>query len=301
MLWAEDSTGKRIEAERGSTAVCPLCRIPVTPKCGELVQWHWAHRTGESCDPWSEGETPWHRWWKSRAPVDRQEVVIGNHRADILVEKGVVELQHSPIDAAEIREREAHYGKMIWLLDGRQMSFHSMQFDFPVPRLEERYGLRDSRHAQTGRQYWEWRWPRTSFLAARKAICIDLCSRILVAETIMKDGRAVVLYGRMLARNRFLEELGLTSPTADDRSRVMSYLVQYRRAGDRMIKDGPEATPRTAPYPMEWREFATQNQLDRWRNRHQLEAVDVYLWHADGSLTTDEGDPVRSAIDPTWR
>jgi len=44
---------------------------------------------------------------------------MGEHRADILaIDDCVVELQHSHLSARDIREREAFYGKMIWLLDG---------------------------------------------------------------------------------------------------------------------------------------------------------------------------------------
>jgi hypothetical protein len=30
----------------------------MTPKCGQLKVWHWAHRSTRSCDPWWENETP---------------------------------------------------------------------------------------------------------------------------------------------------------------------------------------------------------------------------------------------------
>jgi hypothetical protein len=42
-------------------------------------------------------------------------------RADIVTASGVVvELQHSPISAETIAEREAFYGRMVWVFDARE-------------------------------------------------------------------------------------------------------------------------------------------------------------------------------------
>jgi competence CoiA-like predicted nuclease len=95
MFFADDGSGARVEAWPKARAVCPLCRRLVRARCGEVVEWYWAHEQGASCDAWAESETPWHRWWKLRADPDQREVVIGEHRADILTPKGVIELQHS--------------------------------------------------------------------------------------------------------------------------------------------------------------------------------------------------------------
>lgn len=102
-------------------ATCPGCGGALRAKCGAAKKqiWHWAHVAAE-CDPWHEPEGEWHLAWKSRAPEECTEVVIGPHRADIRTREGVViELQASPIDAVEIAERETFYDRMIWLLDGR--------------------------------------------------------------------------------------------------------------------------------------------------------------------------------------
>lgn len=117
MEWA-CINGRRERAKPKAVAVCPACQSQVIAKCGEVNAWHWAHQAGD-CDPWSEGETPWHRNWKGLFPLDWQEVVIEPHRADIKTPKFVVELQHSAINPAMIREREQFYGNMIWLFDLR--------------------------------------------------------------------------------------------------------------------------------------------------------------------------------------
>ena len=131
MLYAEDvHTGEQIEATPGARGICPQCREPVIPKCGHIVTWHFAHRSGEDCDRWSEPESDWHRYWKELVPPDQREVVIGGHRADILRPRNaggqmVIELQHSSISAETIAERERFYHRpdlgrwMTWLFDVR--------------------------------------------------------------------------------------------------------------------------------------------------------------------------------------
>jgi hypothetical protein len=63
--------------------------------------------------------TEWHLGWQRAVPPERREVVMGPHRADIVTATGgVVEIQHSPIPAGVIGEREAFYGdRMLWIFD----------------------------------------------------------------------------------------------------------------------------------------------------------------------------------------
>ncbi len=112
---------QRILATRsGQRAQCPGCHGEVLAACGEVKAWHWRHVSRTTCD-WYVAETDWHRGWKSEAPADRQEVRIGNHRADIVTPAGiVVELQHSHLSGEYIRDRESAYGQMVWLFDARE-------------------------------------------------------------------------------------------------------------------------------------------------------------------------------------
>ena len=95
-------------------------------KCGEVRVWHWAHNGRLLCDPWWENETKWHRDWKDQFPADWQEIVhtAGDgerHIADVKTGDGwVIEFQHSHIKPEERRSREAFYGKLIWVVDGRR-------------------------------------------------------------------------------------------------------------------------------------------------------------------------------------
>lgn len=122
MLLAEDDLGNRIlpSPERGG--ICPFCKSKVIPKCGEIKTWHWAHKSLKTCDSWGEPEGEWHYGWKKLAGLDNTEITIEKngkrHRADIMINGLVIELQHSPLPTYEVREREQFYGRMIWIIDG---------------------------------------------------------------------------------------------------------------------------------------------------------------------------------------
>lgn len=111
---------KRVVPTPGTQATCELCHASVLAKCGKINIWHWAHKNNRDCDPWSEPESEWHRNWKLHVPLDRREVTMANHRADIVgLNGGIVELQHSSITTTEISERESFYKNMIWLIDSK--------------------------------------------------------------------------------------------------------------------------------------------------------------------------------------
>ena len=108
---------------------CCLCGDDMIAKCGQYVRWHWAHKARKTCDPWKESETDWHRYWKDAFPLDCQEVVHVDERthekhiADVKTVSGfVVEVQHSSISELEARSRENFYGKMIWIVDARDLA-----------------------------------------------------------------------------------------------------------------------------------------------------------------------------------
>jgi hypothetical protein len=119
MQYANDINGNRIEAEPNVKGFCPVCKSDVISKCGDLVIWHFAHKSLQDCDDWYEPESDWHRMWKAKFPVENREVVIGRHRADVQKDNGtVIELQNSHISVATMQEREEFYGNMIWIVNG---------------------------------------------------------------------------------------------------------------------------------------------------------------------------------------
>lgn len=183
--------GGRIEPSPRAKGRCPQCGAEVLAKCGTLVAWHWAHRSMD-CDPWSEGESAWHRDWKLKVEPDAREVVVGEHRADIHTSDGlVVELQHSALDEARIREREAFYQHLVWLFDARS---YELAF-YP-------------RGAQVA---FEWSRPRKSLLSVSSPMYWDLgWGFVLHVETLGLDsalggvrGRGVLLDSTCFASSIF--------------------------------------------------------------------------------------------------
>lgn len=119
MQFANVGNLTRIGATPGLKGTCPSCGAAVIAKCGHVNVWHWAH-VDLNCPFEREPETQWHRNWKSIFPADWCEVPIGSLRADVRTSRGVViEFQNSPISYDEILKREAGYGKMAWVLNGR--------------------------------------------------------------------------------------------------------------------------------------------------------------------------------------
>lgn len=104
---------------------CHVCGNAVLAKCGPRVRHHWAHARWQSCDPWWENETDWHRQWKGYFPAACREVIRTApdgeiHRADVLTPTGIyIEVQHSKISDRERLSREQFYQNLVWIVDGR--------------------------------------------------------------------------------------------------------------------------------------------------------------------------------------
>lgn len=110
----------RTLATPGAKDTCAVCGSALVAKCGSAVVWHWAHASTRDCDSWYEGTTDWHLAWQSAVTPERREVVLGRHRADMVLSNGLIcEVQHSNIDAMQIRERESFYKNMIWIVDAQ--------------------------------------------------------------------------------------------------------------------------------------------------------------------------------------
>lgn len=131
-MLAEAPGGTRILAEPDLEGRCPTCHQQCIPKCGEIKTWHWAHKSLKDCDRWAEPEGEWHYGWKKLAGLENCEVTIrkpeGIHRADIKLPDGlVIELQHSTLPTADVRDRETFYGRMIWIIDGASVSSFAVE------------------------------------------------------------------------------------------------------------------------------------------------------------------------------
>jgi competence CoiA-like predicted nuclease len=125
-----DFNGKRIPPHKTGRATCQICSGEVIAKCGEIYDWHWAHKIDRNCDPWKEHETEWHRQWKNKFPFEWREVPIENdegerHFADVKTSSGlVIEFQNSSISTTTIRIREEFYGDMIWVINAQPFKDH---------------------------------------------------------------------------------------------------------------------------------------------------------------------------------
>lgn len=191
MRFARADDGSRVEPTPSGKARCPQCGDEVLARCGTLVAWHWAHRRRD-CDGWAEGETEWHRAWKQQVHDEATEVVLGDHRADIRTQEGVViELQHSPLDARRIAEREAFYDRLVWLFDARSFALRfyprGAQVDFA------------------------WTRPKKSLFSVRKPLYWDLGHGfVLHVESLHRDalvggarGRGILLDAACFASSLF--------------------------------------------------------------------------------------------------
>ena len=90
-----------------------------------------------------ENETQWHREWKSLFPPACREICHTApdgeiHRSDIKTPTGVyIEVQHSAMSDAERLSREAFYGNLIWVLDGKPFEANfDLYHELPDPRSE---------------------------------------------------------------------------------------------------------------------------------------------------------------------
>lgn len=134
--------GRKSEAFLGGRGICRGCASEVIGKCGELRIHHWAHKVRDNCPAATKEETPWHRMWKDKYPLEWQEwhgkdpATGERHYADVKTEKGLVlEFQNSPIKPAERRSREAYYKNMLWVVNGARLKLDYPRFRDQLRRI----------------------------------------------------------------------------------------------------------------------------------------------------------------------
>ncbi len=130
MFIAKDECGNRIEAKNASKEqkyYCPSCGGEVILRAGELNAPHFAHLANECIDKWNYDMSEWHIKMQSFFPVENREIVVEKngkiHRADVLKDNTVIEMQHSPISAEEFNDRNYFFARLgyriIWIFDVR--------------------------------------------------------------------------------------------------------------------------------------------------------------------------------------
>jgi hypothetical protein len=128
-------------------------------------------------------------------PHDSVEVPVGNHRADVRSPDGlVIEFQHSSLSVDEIRERENHYGRMLWVFD----AIDAYQCDrLNLRRPNERYrSLR-------------WKHPRRSILHCARPVFLDLGDGQLFELKKLYPNAPYGGWGYLLTTEEFLQRCGL--------------------------------------------------------------------------------------------
>ena len=193
MIYAKSPTGEKIGATPGGVGFCPICHEGLRAKCGNTNAHHWAHIAREDCDPWAEPDTAWHLNWQESVPLERREVVIGPHRADMVTPTGtVVELQNSSISTEEIREREQFYGDMVWI------------FNTIEAYQENRLNLRQKNG------YWSFRWkqPRRTIAACQKPVLLDLGYKTLFRINRIHIEAPCGGWGKYVNTSEFMDWIG---------------------------------------------------------------------------------------------
>ena len=134
MLFANDFNDNKIyidDTVSNQEYYCPYCGVKLARKMGDIRQHHFAHLGSHRCkDTWFSNYdmSDWHTKWQMLFPKVNQEVKVqlGDvvHRADVLVDKTVIEFQHSPLNSHYFNERNNFYlnlnYKAIWLFDLRE-------------------------------------------------------------------------------------------------------------------------------------------------------------------------------------
>lgn len=134
MLFASDYNDNRVhidDTHSNQEYYCPYCGAPlITKKKGDYRRPHFAHKQHHLCsDSWERNRSYdtslWHNEWQSLFPKENQEVKLSlgdtKHRADVLIDRTVIEFQHSIMSVQAFDDRNNFYFnlgyKVIWLFD----------------------------------------------------------------------------------------------------------------------------------------------------------------------------------------
>ena len=133
MLFANDHHDNRIYIDdtcSNQEYYCPYCGTSLVIKKGERRQHHFAHKPNHICkDSWEREHlydiSPWHMNWQLCYPKENQEIRLSldqiAHRADVIVDRTVIEFQNSVLSASAFDDRNNFYFnfgyKVIWLFN----------------------------------------------------------------------------------------------------------------------------------------------------------------------------------------
>ena len=132
-LFAHDKDDNRVyidDTHSNSEYYCPYCGTTLIVRQGDIRHHHFAHKSHHECsDTWSRNgyydDSSWHNDWQSRFPKENQEIKLNlgqtAHRADVMIDRSVIEFQHSVMSPDKFDDRNNFYlnlgYKVIWLFD----------------------------------------------------------------------------------------------------------------------------------------------------------------------------------------
>ena len=219
MLFAIDYNDNRVhidETHSNQEYYCPYCGAPLTTKKGDVRQHHFAHKQNHLCsDTWVHSRShsydlsEWHNEWQSLFPKENQEVKLSlgdtRHRADVMVDRTVIEFQHSIMQAQAFDDRNNFYfnlaNKVIWLFDLSEL-------------LEDQLFYKET---SDGLEF-HWRNPKKAFNNYDiQSGCIDLFFQlradtdacIVRVTEVSENGFECFYTTKFISRNDFLTYVGL--------------------------------------------------------------------------------------------
>jgi hypothetical protein len=126
---------------KGEEFICKCCNSPVIPKCGEVNDWHFAHKSNLECafskkSQSANSMSAFHRefqdaFYQLGAELEKP---FGSNIADVFYKGRVFEVQHSPINITTVKDRNRNYlkhtgNRVIWILDGTTQNIANYPMD----------------------------------------------------------------------------------------------------------------------------------------------------------------------------
>ena len=257
MLFANDYNDNRVhidETHSNQEYYCPYCGAPLITRKGNERQHHFAHKQNHVCsDTWARSgsggydTSSWHNEWQSLFPKENQEVklVLGEtkHRADVLIDRTVVEFQHSIMPVAAFDNRNNFYFnlgyKVVWLFDLSEL-YESGQITY---RSEADFIVFD------------WKNPKKAFNSYDiQSGCIDLFfqlgndrdKNIVRVIDVSQDGFEKFHTTKFISANDFLAYVGLQNgvcapPCRDDLEQNQQFQLFKEKYNVRLNKQQERA------------------------------------------------------------
>lgn len=282
MLNALSQDKQILRASPNITGYCPDCGEKITPKCGQIKIHHWSHKPGGQCQ-YGSGETEWHLRWKSYTSPENCEVKIGNHRADIRNDNGlVIELQHSNMSIDVIREREEAYDNMIWLLDCNDCDITFTGVARTVAVAVER-----------SLYYYTWKYAKQAWASCTRPLFLDVGNKVLQIHSISK-GTIKFFYAFELSKQEFINKyITLSEPVVDFWTAIQKAEQVAKEDRDNIIAERrlkklhEEQQKKLARAEQEHREYLESQKPRELKTFEEKARQIIWEWHCKDAGKTD--------------